>query len=208
MPDAPSRLSRRSNENVLQIWRGRDAFNDKDVDALREELERRGLSREMAEMDDMPPSRDIYGKLPPSPRSYLGLTVPILWLRELWLRCRTRKGVDVDATIQSAQRTRKGFGSVARAELVYAYEIQSRQYLGRVVRDFSYDVANADSLVYDHHTGEKLSVRICLQDPEISYFPSGLDGFDPVFSGLKALYSWACVIAVAAVIIWELFRRL
>jgi hypothetical protein len=208
MPDASNRISRRSNENLLQLWMGRDALKDDDIEPLREELERRGLSRKLAEMDDLPPSRDVYGDLPPAPRTYLCATVPLLWLRELWLRYRTRKGNNVDATIQSAQRTSRGFGGVARAELTYAYEFQGRQYQGRVARDFSNDVANADSLAFDHHAGEKIFVRICSEDPGLSYFPSGLDAFDPVFVGLRALFNWAFAAATLIVVISELLRRL
>ncbi len=208
MPDALNRISRRSNENLLQLWMGRDALKDGDIEPLREELERRGLTQKLAEMDDLPPSRDIYGALPSAPQTYLRATVPLLWLRELWLRHRTRKGINVDATIQSAQRTSRGFGGVARTELTYAYEFQGRQYQGRVARDFSNDVANADSLAFDHHAGEKISLRICPEDPGLSYFPSGLDAFDPVFVGLRALFNWAFAVGALVVIISELLRRL
>lgn len=207
MPEAPNRLGRRSNQNLLQIWMGRDALKDDDIEPLREELERRGLSRELVEMDSTPSSQDIYGPLPPTPRTYLNLTVPLLWLRELWLRWKTRNGIEIDATIQSAQRTRARFGSTCRAELIYSFEFQGSRYGGRVVRDFSYDLASADSLVYDHHAGETIRARICPDDPAISWFPSGLDAFDPVVIGLKALMSWAFVVAVLVSIIWELLHR-
>jgi hypothetical protein len=206
MPESPNRLSRRTNQNVLQIWMGRDALKDGDIEPLREELLRRGLSRELADMDNIAPSQDIYGPLPPPPRTYLNLTVPLFWLRELWLRYRTRQGVQVDAMIESAQRTQDGF--TARAELIYSYEFQGRPYRGRVVRDFYWDVGSADSLVYDHHSAETIAVRICPDDPAISWFPSGLDALDPIVLGLRALFSWASAIAVLVVIIWELFRRL
>lgn len=207
MLDQAGRFSRRTNENLLQLWRGRDGLVDDDIEPLREELEKRGLSKELQEMDGHAPSRDIYGDLPRGPLTFLGLSVFVWWLREIWLRRRAKDGIQVDATIKSTQRTRgTRVRKLARAELIYSYEFQGRQYSGRVVRDFSYDEASANSLVCDHHAGEKLPVIICREDPAISYFRSGLGVFDPLLFGFGALFAWASVIASSVAVLIGLLR--
>ena len=112
-----NRFSRRNNENLLQLWRGRDGLKDDDIDPLWGELEQRGLTAHMAEMDDQTAGKDIYGDLPPTPRTYLYLSVPVLWAREQWLRFKTIGGPTVEGIIESVQRTRSGRAGVARAEL-------------------------------------------------------------------------------------------
>jgi hypothetical protein len=207
MAEPTGRFSKRSNDNLLQLWRGRDVLNDKDIDPLRTELDRRGLSAQMAEIEDEAPSKDIYGDLPAAPQTYLNLSVPALWIREQWLRHMTQGGVEVEGQIESAQRTRSRFWA-ARAELKYAYQFEGQQYSGRVVRDFSFDSAKADSLVYDHHVGERLTVLVRRQTPEISYYPSGIGVFDPIFLGLRSLFAWAVVIGLARLVLLSVLRGL
>jgi hypothetical protein len=202
MPDKAERFSRRSNENLLQLWSGRDGLVDDDIEPLRDELEKRGLSKELEEMDGQVPTRDIYGDLPRGPLTFLGFSVFAWWLRERWLRHRTKDGIQIDAIIESTQRTRGTRARrLARAELVYSYEFEGRQYSGRVVRDFSFDEASANSLVYDHHAGEKVPVIICRKNPAISYFPSGLGIFDPLLFGFGALIAWTSAIAVVIAVL-------
>jgi hypothetical protein len=207
MNDAAGRFSRRSNENLIQLWRGRDGLNDDDIEPLRVEIENRGLSKKIEEMDGEAPSKDIYGELPPGPQTFLNFSVLVWWLRELWLRHRTRDGIQVSATIESTQRTRSSAGGAARAEIVYSYEFQGQQFSGRVVRDFSFDVTKADSLVYDHQSNEKLPILICQDNPAISYFPSGLGVFDPIALGFQSLFSWAVVIALLRLAFLALFPK-
>jgi hypothetical protein len=196
MPGSISKFGRRSEENLLQLWRGRDALNDDDIGPLRDEIERRGLSEKIESMDDDHPTRDIYGILPPGPQTYMNFSVLIWWLREIWLRYRTRNGLQVDAIIASTQRTRPRIRLASRAEMVYTYELRGQQYAGKVVRDFLYDRAKADSLVYDHHAAERIPIRISQDDPSISYFQSGLGIFDPVAVGLPALLFWIVLIMI------------
>ncbi len=209
MAGLENRFSRRSDANLLRLWQGRDALNDGDIEPLRTELEQRGLSAQMAEMDDQVPGNDIYGDLPPSPQTYLNLSVPALWVREQWLRHKTKEGIIVEGTIESVQRTRsRRRGGAARAELKYRYEFQGQQFSGRVVRDFSFDSAKADSLVYDHHVGEKLRILVDRQAPVISYHPSGLGLFDPVALGLPSLFAWAVVVAIARLLLLSALHNL
>lgn len=208
MANSENRFSTRSNENLLQLWRGRDGLNDEDVDPLRTELERRGLSAQMAKIDDQVTGKNIYGDLPAAPQTYLNLSVPALWVRERWLRHKTLGGIPVEGIIESVQRTRSRLGGAARAELSYSYELQGQLYSGRVVRDFSFDSAKADSLVYDNHVGEKLPILVCRQSPEISYYPSGIGIFDPIALGLQSLFAWAIVVGLARLVLLTVLRSL
>lgn len=208
MVKSANRFGRRSNENLLQLWRGRDVLSDEDIDPLRTELEQRGLDAQMAKIDDQSPGKDIYSDLPPAPQTYLNISVPALWVREQWLRHKTTGGVPVRGTIRSVQRTRSRFGGAARAELSYSYEFQGQQYSGRVVRDFRFDSAKADSLVYDNHVGEKLPILLSRQTPEISYYPSGIGMFDPIVLGLQSLFAWAVVVGLARLVFLSVLRSL
>jgi hypothetical protein len=173
MAESAGRFSRRSNENLLQLWEARDLLKDEDIDPLRDELDRRGLSEQVAEIAGRTSVRDMYGKQPLAPHTYINLSVPALWMRELWLRHKTKGGFSANPKIEMVQRTRSGFwGGAARAELHYSYEFQGRQYSGRVVRDFKFESASADSLVYDHQIGEKLPILVNQEAPAISYYPS------------------------------------
>lgn len=69
------RFSRRNNQNLLQLWIGRDALDDFDIDPLRDELDRRGLSKEVEEISEQVSSRDIYRELPEGPQTHLNLLV-------------------------------------------------------------------------------------------------------------------------------------
>ena len=207
MTEPVGRFSKRSDENLLQLWRARDVLSDKDIDPLRDELDRRGLSNQMSEIENQAPTRDAYGNLPLAPQTFLNLSVPSLWLRELWLRHKTKGGLTVVGKIEMVRRTRSGLIDAARAELSYSYESVGRQYVGRVVRDFRFDSAGADRLVYDHHVGEKLPILVNPEAPEISYFPSGLGLFDPFFLGLRALFAWAVVIGLIRLILLSVLHK-
>ncbi len=204
MSDPLNKFSRRSNENLLQLWRARDKVSDFDIDPLRDELDNRGLSKEMEEISQQASVGSIYSNLPPGPQTYLNLSVPFWWLRELRLRSKTNGGRPVEATVTKAQRTRSGMLGTARAELLYSYEFQGQQYTGRVVRDFQSGADAADALALDHHTGEKLSILINQENPEISYYPSGLGSIDPILTGFQSLFSWAVVAALARQVLFSI----
>jgi hypothetical protein len=59
MAEFASRFSKRSNENLLQLWRARDLLNDEDIDPLRDELDARGLSKQVAEIAELASVRDV-----------------------------------------------------------------------------------------------------------------------------------------------------
>lgn len=205
MAELASRFSKRSNENLLQLWRARDLLKDEDIDPLRDELDARGLSKQVEEISELASTRDMYGKLAPPPFTYFNLSVPALWIRELWLRHKTKDGVSSDAKIEMVQRTGFGFlGGAARAELQYSYEFQGGRYFGRVLRDFKADSASADSLVYDHQVGERIPIVVSREAPDVSYCPSGMGILDPISLGFQALFSWAVVIGFA----WLLLRSI
>ncbi len=206
MPEPSNKFSRRSNDNLLQLWKGRDRLSDYDIDPLRDELERRGLSKEVEEISQQASVGGIYGELPTGPQTWLNLTVPFWWLRELWLRYKTRNGLPIDATVESTKRTGSRYRMAARAELRYSYEFQGRSYLGRAVRDFTLGSAPADSLAYDHHPGEKVPVVINQNEPEISYFPSGFGSIAPIIVGVQSLLSWAIVIGLLRLVLLSIMH--
>ena len=202
MAESAGRFSKRSNENLLQLWRARDLLKDEDIDPLRDELEARGLSKQVREICELASVRDMYGNLPSAPFTYLNSSVPALWMRELWLRYKTKDGISSEAKIEKVQRTGFGFlGGAARAELQYSYEVQGRRYVGRVLRDFKVDSANADSLVYDHQVGEEIPIMVSREAPELSYYPSGMGILDPISLGFQSLFSWALVIGIACLLL-------
>jgi len=207
MPELANKFSRRSNENLLQLWRGRDAIDDSDIDTLRDELDRRGLSKEVEKLCEQPASRDIYGDLPPGPQTYLNLSVPFWCAREIWLRIRTQNSIQLGAVIEDARRTRPPSRSAARAVLLYSYEYQGRQYSGRVIRDFVFNTAAANSLAYDFHKGERLPILINRENPAISYFPSGFGAFEPIAVGFQALFAWTVIIALIRLAVLALMHK-
>jgi hypothetical protein len=186
MPEQANKFSRRSNENLLQLWKGRGGLDDEDIDPLRDELDKRGLSKEAEEIVDQFIVGNRYGELPVGPQTYGNLSVPFWALRELWLKHKTSGGIPIEATISMVQRTGSRNRSASRVELLYSYEFQGGQYDGRVVRDFNLSDA-ADSFAYDHHRGEKLHIIVCRNDPKISYYPSGLGFIQAILLGV--LYS-------------------
>jgi hypothetical protein len=206
MPDFPNKFSQRSHQNLLQLWRGRNALADFYMDPLRDELDRRGLSKEVEEISEQVSSRDIYRELPEGPQTHLNLLVHYWWIRELSLGYKTRNGISIDATITSAQRTGFRARSASRTELLYSYEFQGDQYTGRVVRDLVFDTASGDSLACNNHPGEKLPILINQEGPEISYYPSGGGAFDPIVGGFQALFVWAVIIGLIRLLLLCMFR--
>jgi hypothetical protein len=203
MPEAANKFSRRSNENLLQLWRGRDALYDEEIDPLRDEIDKRGLSKQAEEIVDQFIRGSIYGDLPPGPQTYGNLSIAYWWLRELRLRRKTRGGIATQATIDSAQRTGNRSRGAARAELLYSYEFQGVRYDGRIVRDFMGNSAQADSLAYDNHPGDKLPILICPEDPAISYSPSQMGSIEPITTGILYLLAYCVLIAGAILFLWN-----
>lgn len=208
VPNPTDKFARRSNDNLLQLWRGRDKLKDEDIDPLREELAKRGLSKEAEKIAEQASNEDIYGVLPPTPQTYLNFSVAFWWLRELWLRHKTKSGTHVEATIESAYRTRSRYYSAARASLLYSYEFQGRQYQGKIVRDFIFGSAAADALAFDHHPGEKLPIVISHHQPQLSYHPSGFGSVQPIIAGVQSLFALAIVLGIARLVIWSVLRQI
>ena len=132
--------------------------------------------------------------------TYLNITVLLFWLRELWLRYRTKQGVPVDARVESICRTQSGYKSAARVELHFSYEFQGHRYSGRVVRDFVFGDEAADSLVSDHEHGQTIDVLVDPRHPESSYYPSGFGWAEPLFVGMLSLGMWAFLLIVVVVL--------
>jgi hypothetical protein len=207
MPGLEYKFRLRSNDNLLQMWRGRDRLRDADIQPLRDELEARGLSEEMEEIADAVTTEHPYGELPRGPETYGNLSVPFWWLRELWLRHKTKNGVALEATIESTQRTGARWRSASRAELVYRYEFEGQKYSGRIIRDFMVGTAAADSLAYDHHPGDKIQIIVDRENPARSYASSGFGSVQPLITGILALVIWIPILLVIAVALHDRFSR-
>jgi hypothetical protein len=120
MNDFSDEYRHRSNEELLQLWAERSQLASEAKRALQTEIHNRSLTSESERATDVwakPPERE----LAPPVTSYLGLSVPWFWLRELWLRFQTRHGIWVKAEVESTRQTRQLARSSARAELNYCY---------------------------------------------------------------------------------------
>src|ERR1035441_7043833 len=90
------------------------ALEDWEIEPLREELDKRGLSKEVERIIDECIVEDPDGQLPRGPQTYGNLSILFWWLREVWLRHKTKDGISVEATIDSTQRTGSRYHSAAR----------------------------------------------------------------------------------------------
>lgn len=190
------------HDELLALWRERNRLADTARRALRDEINLRGLSKEA----ESPPIQESAKPLAPPVETYLNASVLFWWLREIWLRLRTRRGFSVRATVESTSRTRPGYKSAARAELSYSFAFQGRQYSGRVVRDFLFDNAAGDSLAFGHKQGQSISVRLKSEYPECSYYPSGFGWIEPLLVGLFAVMIWVALVAMVVGLIFESVR--
>lgn len=194
MEGSANPFTRRSEENLLQLWKGRDSLRDYQIDPLRDEIERRGLMPQAQAISDHGTRESIYGELPPGPKTY-GNTSCAYWaLKELWLRHKTRTGERAEATVLSAGRTGSSRRSSARVELCYSYLASGQRFEGRIVRDFSVSGA-ADALAYDYHPGDKIDILIARDNLALSYCPSGLGFLWPIVAGSARLLCYTALFA-------------
>jgi hypothetical protein len=205
MDDFNSEYRHQSDDELLQLWVERAQLTPEAKRALEAEVHKRSLTKEAERATDAwaePPEPP----LAPPVRTYLGLSVPWFCWRELWLRLRTRRGIAVEAKVESALQSRRPIRSAARAELRYSYTYEGQQYLGRTVRDFTFGKRAADALAYGHKPGDVITVRIDPAHPSRSYFPSGfgwIAWLDSFWSGsLAALAAFLWVL-----VLWRLLRR-
>jgi len=200
MNDFSDEYHHRSDEELLQLWVERSQLASEARRALQSEIHKRSLTREAESATDVwaiPPERE----LAPPVNSYLGLSVPWFWLRELWLRFRSRHGISVEAEVESSRQTRQPVRSSARAELRYSYTHEGQRYSGRAVRDFVFSKRAADALAFDHKPGDVISVRIDPANPSLSFFPSGFGWLGWVDAlccgavGLLVLLIWVFILS-------------
>jgi len=185
-------------DELLQIWVERSGLLPEALSALQQEIRRRGLEKDAENATDAwvePPEP----KLAPAVFTYFNVST--LWFagRELWLRAKTRHGSWIDARIDSTVQTESGFRVASRSELRYSYEFQGQKYAGRTVRD-SYNWRAGNALVFEHHPGETISVRVDPAYPNISYFPSGFGWIEPLFEGAMGIFTWLIVLDIAIAI--------
>jgi len=194
MSDLTNEYRHRSDDELLQLWVERSQLSPEARSLLHNEIQKRSLTNEAASATDVwatPPER----KLAPPVNSYLGLSVPWFWLREVWLRFQSRHGISVEAEVESAHQTQQPIRSSARAELRYSYIYEGNRYSGRTVRDFVFSRRAADALAFDHKRGDVITVRVDPTRPTVSFFPSGfgwLGWVDAFWSGALGLIMLLC----------------
>jgi Protein of unknown function (DUF3592) len=202
MTDFVTEYQHLSDDELLQVWVERPQLVAEAESALREEIRKRGLAREAGRTVDVwakPPEQ----QLAPPVETFINLSVLWFAIRELWLRLQTRRGVPVEAHVEATRRTEPAYRSGARAELRYSYEYQGKVYPGRAVRDFMFNSRAADALVFGHHAGENIMVRIDPDHPSRSYFRSGFGWAEPVLFGAFGL----CISAVLMMIGFGIVMR-
>jgi hypothetical protein len=188
--DFATEYQQNSDDELLQLWVERSQLFPEARAALGEEIRKRRLGDEAKHATDRraePPEREL------APRIYFSFVV-CFWIRELWLRNRTKEGMPVEAEVISAIQTKKPFRGAARAELRYSYEYEGNHYIGRTVRDFVFGHQAADALAFGHKVGEKITIRIDPTHPNHSYFPSGFGWIEAVFNGGLGLFWLALVL--------------
>jgi hypothetical protein len=195
MTDFATEYQHLSDDELLQVWVERPQLVAEAESALRDEIRKRGLAREVEHAVDVwakPPEQ----QLAPPVETFINLSVLWFAIRELWLRLQTRRGVPVEALVEATRRTEPAYRSGARAELRYCYKYQGEEYTGRVIRDFMFNSRAADALAFGNHAGENIMIRIDPDNPSRSYFRSGFGWVEPVLFGVFGL----CISAVLIVI--------
>jgi hypothetical protein len=135
--------------------------------------------------------------------SFLYLSVPYYWLRELLLSLRAKRWRDVPATIEETYRSHGGSKQVVRAELWYSYSLFEGSYSGHVIRDVGLNFRGVNRLVNGHQAGDKITVKVNPDKPNESFFPSGLGWIDPVIVSLPGLGALGIVLTIA----WSVIHR-
>lgn len=189
-----------SDDELLQIWVERTHLTSEAKHALQDEIRRRNLTKETEHAVDAyaNPPQPSYA---PPPRIFSGGPV---WfaLRELWLRWKTTDGPVVEGHVVDARRSKPRVKSTSRAELLYSYEYQGKQYTGRVVRDFMWNNQAGNALGFGHHPGEVILVRIDPEHPNRSYFASGFGWIEPIYFAVIGLFLCGVWIAVLLERLW------
>lgn len=176
--------------------------------ALGKEIAHRGLTEQAASAKDRRAEDDSIGveeekesghRLA-APVPAWGPTIVWYWLREIYLRYRTRSGIPLQAEVKSTQLTRplRGRGGGGRrAELRYLYEYQGLR-TGRTVRDFLVGDKAGRALAFEHQAGDSINVLVDPNDPDCSYFPSGFGWIQPLLYGaffsILALFFLTCAV--------------
>jgi hypothetical protein len=191
------------DDELLQLWANRTQLMPEAKSALWEEIEKRHIS-EHAHKTVSP--QEVAPKLAPPVETFINISVPYWWLREIWLRICCRHGAPQSAKVESTRRTEMGYRSGARAELRYTYELEGRRYSGRTVRDFLFNSSAADALAFGHKPGETIAVQLDPKDPGRSYYPSGFGWVEPLIVGSFAVLIWGILLLILAAVLFPKLR--
>ena len=67
--------------------------------------------------------------------SFMYLSIPCFWIREVWLAAHAKHWQLLEATIESAYRSIGGYEETIRLDIWYSYSFDGQFYSGRLVRD-------------------------------------------------------------------------
>ena len=209
----------RTDEELLQLWVERSDLLPEAERALQSEIDRRGLTEQAVNAKDIrcededdydnPKVREDSDQQLAPPVAAWGPSITWYWLREMWLRQRTKDGLDIQAKVESALLTRANQGRGGggrRAELCYSYDCQGPQ-IGRTVRDFMIGDRVGRALAFAHKPGDTITIRVDSNVPYRSYFPSGFGWIEPLFWGVFFSILALFLLTGAVVGVFDLINR-
>lgn len=185
----------RTDGELLQLWVECSDLLPGAARALQSEIDRRALTKqavnakeirceEEGDYDNPKVGEESDQQLAP-PVAAWGPSITWYWLREMWLRQRTKDGLDIQAKVESTLLTRANQGRGGggrRAELCYSYDYQGPR-IGRTVRDFMIGDKVGKALAFAHKPGDTITIRVDSNVPDRSYFPSGFGWIEPLVWG-------------------------
>lgn len=129
--------------------------------------------------------------------SFLYLSIPYYWLRELKLAFQAKQWQLLEATIESAHRSLGGYQQTIRLEIWYSYSFNGQSYSDHLIRDtgFSWGIKTA---LGRYPKGSRVPIRVNPYNPDESYLPSGLNWIEPLLMSVVSFGSLALILAIVA----------
>jgi hypothetical protein len=127
--------------------------------------------------------------------SFLYLSIPYFWIRELWFAAQAKHWQLIEATIESAHRSLGGYKETIRLEIWYSYTFDAQSYSGKVIRDvgFSWGISAA---LERYPKGSRVPVHVNPDNPSQSYLPSGLGWVQPFLMAFISVGSLALLLMI------------
>ena len=129
--------------------------------------------------------------------SFLYLSIPLYWYRELLLSHRAKHWQLMEARIESASRSVGGYQETIRLEVRYSYTFNGDWYSGYLVRDTCFPFGVKAALAR-YREANRVQIWVNPDNPNESYLPSGLPWIEPF---LTSFVSFGCVALFLFIII-------